>query len=168
MRSRSKRQSMIALAGLMPAMLLALSAVPARAQAAAATNPSRGPIPIYDTAHEITVNGTVQEVVTKRTIGSPAGMHLMISGAQGLVDAHVGPFLTKNMQQAMHTGLPLKVVGVMITARDRQILLVRELSYGGQTVLVRNKNGIPFRPALPSNSPALRKNPWLAMNGGAR
>ena len=41
MRSRSKRQSMIALAGLMPAMLLALSAVPARAQAAAATNPSR-------------------------------------------------------------------------------------------------------------------------------
>lgn len=168
MRSRSKRQSMIALAGLMPAMLLALTAVPARAQAAATMNPSRGPIPIYDAAHEITINGTVQQVVTKRTVGSPAGMHLMISGAQGLVDAHVGPFLTKNMQQAMHTGLPLKVVGVMITARERQILLVRELSYGGQTVLVRNKNGIPFRPALPSNSPALRKNPWLAMNGGAQ
>jgi hypothetical protein len=146
---------------------LALFPIPSGAQAAAAA-PNRGPIPIYNAAHETTINGTVQQVVNKRTPGSPVGMHLIVTGATGTVDAHVGPYLSKTMQQALHTGLPLTIVGVMITARDRQIFLVRQLSYGGQTILVRNKNGLPFTPALFSSSPALRKNPWLAMNGGAQ
>jgi hypothetical protein len=165
MRSRGRKKLRLALAGIVSAVLVA--AIPAGAQSAAAS-PARGPIPIYDAAHETTINGTVQQVVTKRTPGSPAGMHLIVTGATGTVDAHVGPFLNKAMQQALHAGLPLKLVGATVTVRDRQILLVRQLSYGGQTVLVRNKNGILFRPALFSNSPALRNNPWLAMNGGAQ
>lgn len=168
MRSRGQRQSTIALAGLLPAMLLAFVAVPAGAQSAAASSQNRGPVPIYNAAREVTINGTVQQVVTKHTPGSPAGMHLIVNGTTGTVDAHVGAFLSKSMQQALHAGLPLKVIGSMATARGRQILLVRELSYGGQTILIRNKNGMLFRPALPSNSAALAKNPWLAMNGGAQ
>lgn len=165
MKSRSRKKFTLALAGIVSAVLVA--AIPAGAQSAA-VSPARGPIPVYNAADEVTINGTVQEVVTKRVPGSPVGMHLIVAGTTGTIDAHVGAFLNKTMQQAIHTGLPVKMVGVTVTARDRQFFLVRQLSYGGQTVLVRNKNGIPFRPALFSNSPALRKNPWLAMNGGAQ
>ncbi|HEY1677055.1 MAG TPA: hypothetical protein VGG04_05065, partial [Candidatus Sulfotelmatobacter sp.] len=90
MRSRGRKKLRLALAGIVSAVLVA--AIPAGAQSAAAS-PARGPIPIYDAAHETTINGTVQQVVTKRTPGSPAGMHLIVTGATGTVDAHVGPFL---------------------------------------------------------------------------
>jgi hypothetical protein len=159
---------MLALAGLVPAVLLALSAIPAGAQTAAAASPSRGPIPIYDAAHEITVNGTVQEVVTKRVPGSPVGMHLLVTGATGTVDAHVGPFLPKTAQEALHIGLPLQVVGVTVTIRGKQMMLARELKYGGQALILRSKGGVLLHPALFANSAAFRKNPWLTMNGGAQ
>jgi hypothetical protein len=165
---RSSGKSTLALGALLPVVLVALFAVPAGAQAADASAPARGPVPMYNNAHEITINGSVQQVVTKREIGSPAGMHLIVSGATGTVDAHIGPYLTKSMKSAMHTGLPLEVVGTMITIRGKQMLLARQLKYGGQTLYVRSKGGTLLMPALFDNSPALRNNPWLTMNGGVR
>ena len=164
MRSTRKSKLSLALTGLLSGVLMACLAAPVTA--ATESQPARGVVGQYDAAHEITINGTVQSVITKRTVGSPAGMHLMISGTNGLVDAHVGPFLTKSMLQAVHTGLPLQVVGSMVTVRGKQMLLVRQMVYGGQTVTVRNKYGFMFRPAQSSLS--ARKNPWMALNGGAR
>ncbi len=166
MRSTCKSKHSLALTGLLPGVLLLLLAAPLFAQPAeVAHNAARG-VGQYDAAHEVTINGTVQSVVTKRTPGSPAGMHVLVSSASGTIDAHVGPYLTKAMQEAVHTGLPLQVVGSMSTVGGKRMLLVRQMIYGGQTVTVRNKYGFLFRPAESSNSPA-RKNPWAAMNGGA-
>jgi hypothetical protein len=151
-------------------MLLALTTIPARAQAAAAMNPTPGPISAYNAAHEITVNGTVQEVVTKRTVGSPAGMHLIVTGATGTVDAQVGSFLSKQVREALHTGLPIQIVGAMETFHGKQYLLARQLKYGGITVQTRSANGVILRGALPSNvvSPKAQQAARLAANGGAR
>ena len=44
----------------------------------------------YDPAKEITVVGTVAQVVTQPAHGSPMGMHLLISSSGKEVDAHVG------------------------------------------------------------------------------
>ncbi|MGH9495101.1 MAG: hypothetical protein ACRD3B_08900 [Candidatus Sulfotelmatobacter sp.] len=160
---------MFPLAVLLPAMLLALFPIPSGAQAAAAA-PNRGPIPTYNAAHETTINGTVQQVVTKRTIGSPAGMHLIVTGATGTVDVHVGPFLSKEVREALHTGLPIQIVGATETLNGKQYLLARQLMYGGITVPVRSANGVVLRGALPSNvvSPKAQKAAQLAANGGAR
>ncbi len=170
MRSTGKRRFLPALAGLLPAVLLVLSAVPARAQAAAATSPSRGPIPVYDAAHETTINGTVQQVVTKRAPGSPAGTHLIVTGPTGTVDAHVGPFLSREVREALHTGLPIQIVGAMETFQGKQYLLARQLKYGGITVQTRSANGVILRGALPSNvvSPKAQQAARLAATGGAR
>ena len=144
-----------------------MACLAAQVTAATESQPARGVVGQYDAAHEITINGTVQSVITKRTVGSPAGMHLMISGTNGLVDAHVGPFLTKSMQQAVHFGLPVQVTGSMVTVRGKQMLLVRQMVYGGQTVTVRSAHGMLYRPAQTAASLA-KKNALFGVNGGAR
>jgi len=110
----------------------------------------------------------VQQVITKRTIGSPVGLHLLVNGAQGPVDVHVGPYLTKNIQKAVRVGLPVQVVGSLVTVRGKQIVLVRQLIYAGQTVAVRNNNGFLLKPAQSSLVPAGKKVRTTVANGGAR
>jgi len=128
-------------AGLLTGLLLATMAVPLGAQPASEFRAGRGIGPVYDAAHEITINGTVQEVVTKHALGSPAGMHLLVSRAESTVDAHVGSFLTKDVQEALHTGLPIQIVGAMEEIHGKQYLLARQLIFGGHTVAVRNERG---------------------------
>lgn len=168
MRSTCKSKLSLALTGLLPGVLLLCLAAPSFAQPAEEAHaPARG-IGQYDAAREVTINGTVQSVVTKRTLGSPAGMHLLVSGANGLVDAHVGPFLGKDIRQALHMGLPLQVVGAMETFRGKQVLLARQLMYGGQTVTIRSNNGFLLRPAQSSISPRHQRIERSRLNGGAR
>lgn len=165
MRSTRKSKLSLALTALLTGVLMACLAAPVTA--ATESQPARGVVGQYDAAHEMTINGTVQQVITKRTVGSPAGMHLKISGTNGVVDAHVGPFLTKSMLQAVHTGLPLQVVGSMVTIRGKQVLLVRQMIYGGQTVIVRNSQGLLHRPAETPSSLA-KKNARFGFKGGAQ
>jgi len=139
MRSTCKRN--LALAGLLPGVLMACLAIPAGAQSAAEALPAHGFMQSYDAANELTVTGTVQEVVTKHIVGSPAGMHLLVSGSEGIVDAHVGPYLSKDVKEALHTGLPIQIVGAMETLHGKQFLLARQLIFGGRLVTVRSKNG---------------------------
>jgi hypothetical protein len=166
MRSTRKSKLSLALTGVLPGVLLACLAVPVSAQSAAEA-PRTPIVGQYDVAHEVTINGTVQSVITKRTVGSPAGLHILVSGANGLVDAHLGPYLTKNMLQAVHAGLPLQVVGSTVTVRGKEFLLARQLMYGGQTVTIRNTAGLLYRPAQ-SSLPGTKNNAGTGTNGGAR
>jgi hypothetical protein len=166
MRSTRKNQLKLAFAAVLPGVLLAFFAFPAGAQPVDETHPAPSRMIIYDSAHEVTINGTVQTVVAKHVPGSPSGMHLLVSGTQGTVDAHVGPFLPKNIRQAMHMGLPLEMVGAMTTVRGKQFLLVRQLIYGGQTITVRNSHGFLLAPARSSLDPSPKTNGKLTLNGG--
>ena len=133
------------IAGLLTGLLLAVVPIQPSAQTAADSR-TQQPVRLgYDKAHEITVKGTVQEVVTKRVARSPVGMHLLVAGPEGVVDAHVGPYLTKDIQEALHAGLPLQVVGAMEESHGKHYLLARQLIFGGRTVTVRNENGFLAR-----------------------
>jgi hypothetical protein len=149
MRSTCKRMFTLALTGVLPGVLLASFALPADAQTAESrpTQTNR-----YKSAPEVTITGTVEQVITKHILGSPAGMHLLVSGNQGMVDVHVGPFMSKSTKEALHMGLPLQVVGAMETFHGKQYLLARQLIYGGQTVNVRNSNGLLLSSAQSSNA----------------
>ena len=143
-RDRSTKPTQLT-AGLLAGLLLAILAVPLGAQLAPETRATRAVGPVYDAAHEITLNGTIQEVVTKRVAGSPVGMHLLVAGPEGVVDAHVGPYLTKDTQEALHAGLPVQIVGAVEQHHGKSILLARQLIFGGRTVTVRNENGFLVR-----------------------
>jgi hypothetical protein len=133
------------IAGLLTGLLFTLVIIKPVAQTAADSRAQRPMIPSYDKAHEITLNGTVQEVVTKRVPGSPVGVHLLVAGPEGVVDAHVGPYLSKDAQEALHAGLPLQIVGAMEEAHGKHYLLARQLIFGGNTVTVRSENGFLVR-----------------------
>jgi hypothetical protein len=143
-RDRSTKPTQLT-AGLLAGLLLAILAVPLGAQLAPETRATRAVGPVYDAAHEITLNGTIQEVVTKRVAGSPVGMHLLVAGPEGVVDAHVGPYLTKDTQEALHAGLPVQIVGAVEQLQGKSILLARQLIFGGRTVTVRSENGFLMR-----------------------
>ena len=133
------------IAGLLTGLLFAVVAIQPSAQTAADSRARRPLIPSYDKAHEITLNGTVQEVVTKRVPGSPFGMHLLVAGPEGVVDAHVGPYLSKDTQEALHAGLPVQIVGAMEEAHGKHYLLARQMIFGGRMVTVRSENGFLVR-----------------------
>jgi len=145
------------LAGLLPgllfatvfAMLFAASfatfAFSLDTEAPPASQASRGFAAPYDAAHEITLTGNVQEVVTKHVAGSPAGMHLLIDGPQGTVDANLGPYLSKETQEALHMGTPVQITGAIETLHGKQILLARELIFGGQIITIRSPHGFLVR-----------------------
>jgi len=143
-RDRSTKPTQLT-AGLLAGLLLAILAVPLGAQLAPETRATRAVGPVYDAAHEITLNGTIKEVVTKRVAGSPVGMHLLVAGPEGVVDAHVGPYLTKDTQEALHAGLPVQIVGAVEQLQGKSILLARQLIFGGRTVTVRSENGFLMR-----------------------
>jgi len=156
--------------GLLCGLLFATIVLPLGAQPASATRPGRGFGPAYDAAHEITLNGTVQQVITKHTKGSPAGMHLMVAGPGGLVDAHVGPFLSKEMKDALHMGTPVQIVGANVSLHGKTYLYARLLSVGGSTVTVRSKHGALAHQHSTSQHVARswKQTSKPELNGGAR
>jgi len=169
-RTRLKKPAQM-IAGLLTGLLFAIVTIQ---PSAAADSRAQRPLSFgYDKAHEITLNGTVQEVVTKRVAGSPIGMHLLVAGPEGVVDAHVGPYLSKGTQDALHAGLPVQIVGAMEDAHGKHYLLARQLTFGGRRVTVRSENGLLVRAhgaRMAHSKPETRveKTSKVEVNGGAR
>jgi hypothetical protein len=161
-------QTTLLIAGLC-ALIFAILAVPLGAQPASETHAGQGLGPVYDAAHEITVNGTIQTVVTRHTKGTPAGMHLMVMGPEGLVDAHVGPFLNKANRDALQEGAAVRITGAMSSQHGKTYLLARELTVGNRTITVRSTHGLlaPMPMAGHARSRS-EKKPSVEVSGGAR
>jgi hypothetical protein len=168
MRSSARKRTLL-IAGLMACLLVAIVSVPLVAQPATETRPEHGVGAAYDAAHEITLNGSIEKVVTKREHGSPAGMHLLITGPSGVVDAHVGSFLGKEAKESLHEGMPVRIVGAMSTIHGKSYLLARLVTVGDHTIQVRSKRGIlaPM-PEHNARSRNTDKKPAVAVHGGAQ
>ena len=135
-------RSNLIIPGLLASLLFAILVVPLGAQTAAESRPGSGFGPSYDAAHEIVLEGTIQEIVTDHAVGSPVGMHLLVAGPQGVTDAHVGPFLTQETKDALLTGAQVQMVGAMLSLHGKDYILVRQLTVGGRSVTVRSKHGL--------------------------
>ena len=156
------------IARLLAGLLFATVVVPLGARAASVSRSGHGFGPVYDAAHEIALNGTIQEVITKHTAGSPAGMHLLVAGPGGLVDAHVGPFLSKETKAALVAGRPVKIVGATTTLHGKSYLLARQLTVGENIVTVRSSRGILMPPHSDAARARIKKSSQTEHNGGAR
>ncbi|MGB8013008.1 MAG: hypothetical protein WCF68_15450 [Terriglobales bacterium] len=158
---------------LLSGLLFAIAALSLGAYAATDSRVGRGFGPAYDAAHETIVTGTIKEVVTKHELGSPAGMHLLVSGAQGVVDAHVGSLLSKRTIEALQTGTPVRIVGASVTLHGKEFFLARQLTIAGRTVTVRSQHGflVHEHPAQKTHSSTEKKTvktSQVELNGGAR
>jgi len=162
-RSRSARIA----ASLVAALLLAVGTQAAPSQSSSA---NQGLGFTYDRANEITRVGTVEELVAHSAPGSPPGLHLLISASGKTIDAHVGPFFSKQNREALIAGQPVQVIGVNENVHGKDVLFVRQLTFAGQTVTVRNERGFLVRENLVREHLA-RSVPYktkLAAKGGAQ
>jgi len=161
------------IAGLLIGLLFAILAVPLGAATAPDSRARHGIGPAYNAAHETTLIGTIKEVVSKRVIGSPVGIHLMVAGPQGVVDTHVGPFLSKRTVETLKAGAPVRIVGATVSLRGKEYFMARLLTVGGRTVTVRTPHGIIVREhssrvrhSKPERKTARKSQ--VELNGGAR
>ncbi len=122
------------------------------------THPSR-----YDATKEVTLEGTVESLVTKPMPGRMQGGHLMVSTAQGTVDGQIGAFVLRGAQPfAAAPGEKVKITGVMTTIHGQQAFLVRTIETSERTVIVRNERGFFVAPGAHA---ILTRN---STEGGAR
>jgi hypothetical protein len=133
-------------ARLLIGLLFAISSVSLDAQVASESRAGHGFGPAYDAAQETTLIGTIQDLVTKNEVGSPAGVHLLVVGPRGVVDVHAGPFLSKATKEALQAGVPVQIVGATMQFHEKQYFLARELTVGGRTITVRNARGFLVSP----------------------
>ncbi|MGA9527288.1 MAG: hypothetical protein WBS24_04145 [Terriglobales bacterium] len=103
------------------------------------------PASAFDPANEVTVTGTVERFEAHSETG-PMGLHLLISASGSMVDAHLGRYFSKENQAALPAGTPVQIVGVNEGVRGKQVLLARQLIFGGRLVMVRNERGFIIHP----------------------
>lgn len=148
-------------------LLFAILAVPLNAQVASRSHLQTQSRFGYDKAHEITLNGTIQSVVSHSAPGAPAGLHLIVAGPQGAVDAHLGPYLSKDIQQSLHSGMPVQIVGATERIHGKSYLLAREVIVDGRTITVRSANGfLVFGQG--KSRPKTENSSRMEIDGGAR
>jgi len=148
---------------------LVLAILPVAVIAQPATDASHVTILGYDKAHEITLNGTVEAVITEPATGSPVGLHILVASPQGKVDAHLGPYMTKETREALQAGMPVQIVGAMETLHGKEYLLARQVIFGGRLVTVRSMNGFLMQTPSPrAGHRGAAKTSAFGSNGGAR
>ncbi len=130
-------------AWLVAAMLLAMAA--ASANPPQSSSSGEGSALAFDKTKEVTVVGTVERLVTHPASGGPAGFHLFISTSGKTVDAHLGPFLSKQNQEALVSGQSVQIVGISTSIRGEDVILARQLIFAGRLVTVRNERGFFVR-----------------------
>jgi hypothetical protein len=166
MNCRDSKRTILVLTVLLVGQLFAIAAIPLNAQPAQPG--AQRPVAWgYDKAHEIILIGTIEEVNEEPAAGSPVGLHLMVAGSQGEVDAHLGPYMTKETVKALHIGTPVQIVGAMEKRDGKEYMLARQVIFGSRLVQVRNENGLLVRPhtARPHRG---THNSRLEANGGER
>ncbi len=128
------------IAGLLSGLLVAILAIPLGAQ------PVPKAQPYYDIAKEVTLNGTVSNVVT-RAGQMGGGPHLLLTTSSGTVDTSLGRWaLMGKGALSVAPGARVQVTGEMKMLKDKQVFIARTVTKDGRVYIMRNEHGIPVSP----------------------
>lgn len=164
-RSPSARRKFAALRfALLADLFLALLAIPLGAQTVEKPVNAGHSMQAYDPGREISIEGTVQEVVSHRIPGSPVGLHVIVSGPDGSLDVHLGPYVSKTLAESLKFGASIGIVGSMMQVNGRDYLLARQINFNGQTVSIRAESGVLVRKVSRDRQTSTESTD----NGGAR
>ena len=94
----------------------------------------------YNPATEVTVSGTIEEVLQVTQGRGGSGTHLKLKTTGGLMDIHVGPtrFL-ENQKFSLSKGDEVTVVG----SKVKDAVIARELKKGDAVLVLRDSQGVP-------------------------
>lgn len=97
----------------------------------------------YDAAAEITIKGTVEEV-NAVSHARMRGTHLTVQADGNATEVALGPtnFL-KRKDFTFAKGDTVEVTGAKATMHGKELLVAREVTRGGKTLILRDKDGVP-------------------------
>ncbi|MGH9741671.1 MAG: hypothetical protein ACRD51_04895 [Candidatus Acidiferrum sp.] len=109
----------------------------------------------YEMSRETLLQGTVVSFTAASTV-APVGPHATIQTSSGVVEVQLGrASLLKQNNISLAPGDSVNIVGETETFGTDPVFLARVLRKGGQTVTLRNLNGIPLV-GKPTSSPKSR------------
>ena len=95
----------------------------------------------YSRAAETAVTGTVEEVKP----GPNQGMHVMLKASGATLELALGPsWYQAEKKYVLAKGDHIDVVGAKSTVEGREVLLVREIKKGSETMTFRDAMGFPM------------------------
>jgi hypothetical protein len=166
-RSNMKLKEVIACTiGVCAIMLMGGSIYSTRAQAAA-TGDSVA-LQRWNSADEISFTGTIDEVATNYSSGTPIGVNLLVDGAPPFQRANLGSQLNSSIKSQLAPGQTVTLKGIVRSFNGQSVLLVRSLTIGQQTTLVRSARGIVSPLVETSSTQGNRPRGKNATTGGAQ
>jgi hypothetical protein len=95
----------------------------------------------YSVAAEVTVKGTVEELKP----GPQQGMHVMLKTSDTTVELALGPsWYQTEKKYELAKGDQIDVIGAKSEVDGRDVLLVREVKKGSETMTFRDAKGFPM------------------------
>jgi NADH dehydrogenase FAD-containing subunit len=148
-------------------VLMGGSIRPVSAQTAAAAG-STAALQHWNSANEISVTGTIHEVVNGSTSGLPPGVNLLLDDSQSFQYASLGSQLNSSTKSTLAAGQSIKLKGIVTNVNGQNLLVVRELTIGQQTTQIRNTKGMMSPRVEVSAYQGNRPRSKNASNGGAQ
>ncbi len=137
------------------AVLIALISLQCAAQTGGSREQGSMADPFYNTASEVTVSGTVDDVQQMTGKGSAGqtwtcprgwtGTHLMLRTDVGILPVHVGPsayLAAKNFTIAK--GDKLTILGSKVQYQRSDVLVAKRIAKGNEVLTLRNSAGFPM------------------------
>jgi len=123
----------------------------------------------YDPTTEVTLTGTVDEVLMQAGRGGATGLHLLVTDESETYDVHVGPtFYLFPEGLEVEKGDQVSVTGSMIDLNGAPALIVKEISKGDFAITLRDDIGLPvWRGQGPQAARGGRGPGGAAASGGA-
>ena len=122
----------------------------------------------WNSADEISFSGTIHDVTTEHASGTPAGVNLLLDGAQPFQYANLGAQLNSSLKSELAAGQAVTLKGIVRSFNGQNILLVREITIDQQTTQVRSKHGIATPLVDASATQGNRPRGKNAIAGGAQ
>ena len=121
-------------------VLLSISAVAAVAQGPGYGRHSG----MYDPKTEVTMTGTVDDVLQRNCMGNQNGVHLLLKSESENVEVCVGP--ASFIQQkgfSFAKGDKLEIVGSRTKVAGKDVVIARQITKESQTLTLRDSQGMP-------------------------
>jgi uncharacterized protein YdeI (BOF family) len=108
--------------------------------------PHAQPTYVYNTADQVTLEGTVEEAKDyKCPISGTVGAHITIKTGSDTLEVHLAPAtFMKDYEMVLHPGDKVKIVGAKIQFEGKPALLAKTLKVGQETFTFRDEKGKPL------------------------
>ena len=91
------------------------------------------------------------------------GTRILLKSEQGMIEANLGPYLSKDVQEGLANGQAVQIIGIPQTSHGQNYLLARQIVFAGQQITVRNEHGFLVR--QPRTGTSVHKG-QSELNGG--